>query len=156
MTNDMRTRYERLAAQVERPESWRPEPGDTLVGAVVRWELAQPIERNNFSRACDICVVRDGEGHEHAVWLWHWKLRAELVGDPNRIPDGDTSTFTAQAGDFVAIRFQGKRPKTDGSGETVANYSIAIDKNEAPIESGPAESPLDSDIPFAPTVDGVA
>ena len=55
---------------------------------------------NELSRACDVCVIRDEEKKEWAVWLWHYKLRLALVGDPDRKPDGDFTSHAAQPGDF--------------------------------------------------------
>ncbi len=124
--------YARLAAQVEHPEPWRPEPGDTLVGEIVRWELVEPNELNNLSRECDVCVIRDEEKKEWAVWLWHYKLRLALVGDADRKPDGDYTTHAAQPGDWVAVNFRGKQDKADGSGETVARYNVALEKAAEP------------------------
>lgn len=121
-------RYARLAAQVEHPEAWKPWEGDTLTGQVVRWELVEPDEHNNLSRECDVAVVRDEAEKEWAVWLWHYKLRLALVGDPDRKPDGDYTSHAAQPGDWVAINFRGKREKSDGSGETVARYNVALEK----------------------------
>jgi hypothetical protein len=38
MNSNSEDRYSRLAAQVEYPEAWKPEEGDTIVGEVVGWE----------------------------------------------------------------------------------------------------------------------
>jgi hypothetical protein len=125
-------RYERLASQVERPEAWKPEAGDVLLGEVVRWELAEPNDLNNLTRACDVCVVRDKDGKEHAVWTWHYKLRLALVGDGEAEPGGNPETFAAAPGSFLALKFVGKRDKAGKPGETVAAYNVAIDPKPTP------------------------
>jgi hypothetical protein len=128
-------RYARLASQVERPEAWKPEPGDTLVGEVVRWELAEPSGLNDLTRPCDVCVVRDEDGKEHAVWTWHYKLRLTLVGDGEAEPGGDPEAFAAKPGTWVAIKFLGKREKVDRPGETVAAYNVALEDKDDSDES---------------------
>lgn len=38
------TSLDRLRTQVEYPESWRPEPGDTLVGTAVAWSTFEKTD----------------------------------------------------------------------------------------------------------------
>jgi hypothetical protein len=128
------SRYERLASQVEKPEAWIPEPGDTLVGEAVQWD-AVTIERDGSERTCDVLTVRDPAGKEHSVWTWHTVLQNELVGK-------------VEPGDFVALNYRGRRPKMKGDGDYAA-YRVAVEKGENMSSSNAAAEPSgDDDLPF--------
>jgi hypothetical protein len=92
------SRFEKLAAEVEYPEAWMPEPGDTLVGEARRWETVTVKRDDGTERPCEVLTIRDQHGTERAVWTWHTVLRNELVDK-------------VEPGDFVAIHYRGRRAK---------------------------------------------
>lgn len=57
----------------DRPPSWEHEPGDVLIGTIVRYEQAET--KRGLS---PIMVVRDDEGAVFAVWLTPTVLMSEL------------------------------------------------------------------------------
>ena len=124
--------YDRLTSQVECPEAWIPEEGETLVGVAVRWEEVT-VERDGEERTCDVLTLRTPEGTERNVWAWHFVLRQELVGK-------------VEPGDFVAIKYRGRKAKQKGDGDYAA-YRIAIEKDESGGEGIVTPSQGD-DIPF--------
>jgi hypothetical protein len=119
-------RFARLQAEVEYPEAWKPEPGETLVGLAVRWEEVT-LDRDGDERTCHVLTVRTQDGSERSVWCWHFVLRHELVGK-------------VEPGDFVAISYRGRKTKQEGDGDYAA-YRVAIDKNDGPSTTA-------DDIPF--------
>jgi hypothetical protein len=106
-------RYTALAAKVEYPEAWKPSEGDTLVGEAIGWETVA-IDREGEERACEVLTLRTQDGSERSIWCWHAVLRRELVGK-------------VEAGDFVALHYNGRRKKQSGEGD-YASYRVAIDK----------------------------
>jgi hypothetical protein len=109
------SRFERLKNQVEYPEAWKPEQGDTLVGEALKWETVTIERDGEENRACDVLTLRDKTGKEWAVWTWHFVLQKELVEQVN-------------VGDMVALHYQGRRAKQKGEGDYAA-YRVAIEKS---------------------------
>lgn len=72
---DLRSELERWDGY---PESWRPEPGEVLIGTVSRYTTAFATWRG-VEREHPIAVVRDEEsGAEVSVWLIHKVLLEEF------------------------------------------------------------------------------
>jgi hypothetical protein len=136
-------RYARLAAQVEHPESWRPVPGETLLGDVVRWELAvESAGKDGSTKTCDLLIVRTPEGRERSVWMWHAVLRYELVAEREALDNPgataqplEISQRKARPGDAVAINYVGKKPNQSGEGE-IDRYRVAIESAPPSPENG--------------------
>jgi hypothetical protein len=112
---DSNNTAERLRAQVEYPEAWMPEPGQTLIGEALAWETVERDEQPS----CEVLTLRDQDGKNWSVWTWHTVLKNELVGK-------------VEPGNFLAIHCRGKRPRQDGGGEYAA-YRVAINKTEKPV-----------------------
>ena len=114
--------YDALLHRVRYPESWKPQPGDTLVGEVVGWETVTLRKAGEEPRDVDVLTLRDADNVEHAVWCFHQVLKADLVGK-------------CSPGDLVAISYVGKVAKASGEG-SFAKYRVAV-------EAASAKSPLD-------------
>jgi hypothetical protein len=116
-----RDTYERLRAEVEFPEAWRPQAGSptTLIGEVTAeteipfTDLATSEERRQAA-----FVVRDQDGKEWSVAAFHAVLRKELWDHPER---GKT-----KVGDFVALHYRGEG--VTGDGRSVHRYRVAVEK----------------------------
>lgn len=89
---DLRRRVEEL--EDEPATSWRPKPGDVLVGEVVDLDTRS----TEFDPAVPVVTLHTDEGERVAVWAFHTVLRSELVkirpelGDwlaVKRLPDSD-------------------------------------------------------------------
>jgi hypothetical protein len=107
------TPLDRLRAQVEYAPSWRPEPGDTIVGTAIAWSTYEKQDpASGEKKQCPILAVRDQAGAEHAIWCWHAVLRHELVDK-------------VEPGDLVAISYVGKRPRQSGDGSYHC-YRVAV------------------------------
>jgi hypothetical protein len=128
--SSVRDTFDRLKSEVEYPEAWKPEEGESLVGVAVRWEEVT-LDRDGLERrTCDVLTLRTEDGIERSVWTWHFVLRDELVGK-------------VEPGDFVAINYRGRKAKQKGDGDYAA-YRVAIVKTE---NTGGGGVPED-DIPF--------
>jgi hypothetical protein len=112
MQSNTEDRYTRLASQVEYPEAWKPDEGDTIVGEVVNWEEVTLTGDDDKERSCQVMTLRTQE-KDRAVWLWHTVLQNELIDK-------------VDLGDFVAIHYLGRRKKQSGDGDYAA-YRVAID-----------------------------
>ena len=83
---DLRRRAEELSDQTA--ESWRPEPGDVLVGELVNID----VRATEYDPACPVLTIRMEDGGLIAVWAFYTVLRSELQKqDP-------------QVGEWLAIR----------------------------------------------------
>jgi hypothetical protein len=89
-------------------ETWRYEPGESLIGVITSSQRAVGIYGENFQ-----LLIKDEDGRVTAAWLTPW-LRDNL-----RVQGADI-------GDLVAITFLGK--KQSPTGRTCNSYSIAVDK----------------------------
>jgi hypothetical protein len=126
--------YDGLRAQVEYPESWRPEPGDTIVGEAVAWsDYHKTDETSGEEKTCKILTLRDEAGVEHGIWCWHSILRSELAN--------------VRPGDLVAISYTGKKPRQKGDG-AYHHYRVAVQAAALSEPVGEARSAQDDDIPF--------
>jgi hypothetical protein len=138
-------RYRRLAAQVEYPEAWIPEKGETLTGQAVRWET---VDRNE--RECEVLVVRDQVGAERSVWTWHAQLRYRLIAPKDELEQvlREGRARLVEPGDFVAIHYAGRWPMDNG--KDAYRYRVAVDKVDAAAETLPdgGEPDTPDDIPF--------
>ena len=105
-----------LAAELDsetgaHPESWKPAPGDKLVGRVVRYDKAPGRYGPCVLAVLDVA----GEGHgPHlvAVWLAH-KVLLELFKELRPAP-----------GERVGIK------RVDDSGKGYARYLVKVDRPE--------------------------
>jgi hypothetical protein len=99
----MNTASERLRAQVEHPEAWKPHDGSpaTLVGKVVSKTEIPYKDRDGVEKKCPAFVVRDDDGKEWTVATFHSVLRNELLEHDRR---GEL-----QPDDLVAIHYRGQR-----------------------------------------------
>jgi hypothetical protein len=108
-------RVRRLAAQTEHehPESWRPEPGDVLVGTFVRRDSGVS---SYDGKTYTIVVIRDENGVEHGVWAFHTALRQQL------------SAARPKPGEAIALRYRGKR---QGANATYHDWRVAVDREQS-------------------------
>ena len=83
---DLRRRAEEL--EDEPAESWRPKPGDVLVGEVVDIDM----RATEYDPAVPVLTVRTDTGEFIAVWAFHKVLRGEL------------KKVSPQPGECLAIR----------------------------------------------------
>jgi hypothetical protein len=141
------TRAARLASEVARdfPESWRPQPGDVLVGEYVRRDTGTSSYDGS---TVPILVLRDEAGKEWGAWVFHTVLRQQLAAKRPRV------------GELVAIRYEGKRQGAGGS--TYHCYRVAVEREggewtddlateaveEFASQPAPASKPDDDKIPF--------
>jgi hypothetical protein len=121
--------FDRLKSEVEYPEAWKPEEGESLVGVAVRWEEVTLDRDGDEPRTCDVLTLRTEGGIERSVGTWHFVLRNELVDK-------------VEPGDFVAINYRGRKMKQKGDGDYAA-YRVAIEKGQNTGSSVPED-----DIPF--------
>jgi hypothetical protein len=121
----VRDNLDRLRREVEYPEAWKPEEGESIAGVAVRWEEVTLDRDGDGPRTCDVLTLRTEDGVERSVWTWHFVLHKELVGK-------------VEPGDFVAINYRGRKAKKKGDGDYAA-YRVAIGKSDGTEED---------DIPF--------
>jgi hypothetical protein len=137
-------RLERLRAQVEVPEAWTPEKGDTLLGRVTGWKRVT-VTKNNQEHPCEVVTVVTPEGTERSFFTWHAQARYKLIAPKEALGDDRIGSSVppesrlAREGDFVAINYRGKSVMPDGN--EAASYSVGIDRP-------PAEGEEDDDVPF--------
>jgi len=124
----MNSTAERLRAQVEFPEPWKPHEGSpaTLVGEVVTETEIPYKDLAGVDKTCPAFVVRDGEGKEWTVATFHSVLRNELLEHAAR--------GKLQPRDWVAIHYRGQR--TSETGTEYHSYRVAVERPEAGDESG--------------------
>jgi hypothetical protein len=131
---------ERLRAQVELPEAWKPHDGSpaTLVGEVIAETEIPYKDRNGVEQTCPAFVVRDGNGKEWTVATFHSVLRNELLEHPQR--------GRLQPHDWVAIHYRGQR--TSETGTDYHAYRVAVERPDPPAEPNeydPATAELPED-----------
>lgn len=111
-------RMARLKAEADRPtpDAWMPEaPGETLVGTVMKIDIAQ----TRFGPA-PVVQLRDEAGVDHSVWLLHTVLRNEF--HRKRIVPGE----------LVLVRFDGI--KTPEGRDPYSAYTVKVDRPEQPFD----------------------
>jgi hypothetical protein len=114
----------------EYPPSWRPEPGDVLIGTVVR-----VTEGETRYGTCSIAWIERADGSRASAWLTTKVLRDEW------------SDADPKPGEHVAIRYEGTRTTADG-GTTYKVHRVAVDRpGDLPAAPTPAPAP-DDDVPF--------
>jgi hypothetical protein len=116
----MNTTADKLHAQVEFPDPWKPHDGSpaTLVGRVVA-ETAIPYkDRNGGEQTCPAFVVRDESGKEWTAATFHRVLRNELLEHDER--------GKLEPGDWVAIHYRGL--KVGETGTEYHGYRVAVER----------------------------
>jgi hypothetical protein len=114
--------------------AWKPQPGEALIGRVVR------IEREVETRyaPADVFTIETRGGDRHAVWGTRTVLRNELR-------DADP-----KVGEHVAIEYLGLRESAAGTNYHA--YRLAVDRPEKrgdlPVAEPVPVPPADDDIPF--------
>ena len=91
------------------PEGWRPEPGDKIVGRLVRFA----VSKTAYGPRRIAVLEREPDGAPRAVWLLHGSLKAQF------------RKLTPQAGDRVGI----KRLPDSEDGQ-YKRYKVVIDRAE--------------------------
>ncbi|MEJ5370251.1 MAG: hypothetical protein WHT08_18220 [Bryobacteraceae bacterium] len=90
------------------PESWRPEPGDVLVGTVLRYDVGHtaygPVRT---------CTVRTDDGERVAIWLSSTVLLDLFKRE------------RPQVGERIGLRYQGKHPE-----HGYHRYRLIVDRDE--------------------------
>jgi hypothetical protein len=125
------TTAERLRAQVEFPEAWKPHEDSpaTLVGEVVTETEIPYKDQKGTDNTCPAFVVRDSDAKEWTVATFHAVLRNELLEHEER--------GRLQPRDWVAIHYRGQR--TSEMGTEYHSYRVAVER-PAPGD--------DDDIPY--------
>lgn len=98
----------------EYPESWIPQPGEILVGQLVRYDRGQTTYGD-----CQIAVVLDEDtGEERSVWLLHEVLRREFLAQRPRI------------GERIGLkRLEDAR---NSAGQPYQKWALRVDRKGAP------------------------
>ena len=131
--------YDEAAEAVERefPPAWRPEPGGTLIGALIRLDTAS----TEYGRH-PIVVLKTREGTEMAVWLLHHVLLEQF------------RRARPAVGEVIGIKYVGQRKSEDGD-RTYHDYRTTVAGRDGgelewdALESGPALAPpRDEEVPF--------
>jgi hypothetical protein len=104
-----------LAEDLDRePQSWRPEPGDKLIG-----ELVDVDERDGGYGTYPILVIRDDDGAE---WSWH-VLHAVARGEIGR--------QQPNIGDRLGVKYVGKVEGRDG--QEYHSWKVRVDRPAAKV-----------------------
>src|SRR5437868_1450762 len=100
---------ERLRAQVEFPEAWKPHDGSpaTLVGEVVAETEIPYKDQKGTEKNCPAFVVRDTDGKEWTIATFHSVLSNELLKHEER--------GRLKPTDMVAIHYRGQRTSETGT-----------------------------------------
>jgi len=104
---DLRARAEEY--DDEPAESWRPKPGDVLVGELVEIETRS----TEYDDTVPVLTLRDDNGRLHAFWAFHTVARGELA------------KVRPAIGDWLAIR------RLADSDKGYKRYKIIPDKPKA-------------------------
>lgn len=136
----------------EYPKSWRPRwrgkdgklpkadvDADEIMGTVIRIDRSA-VEFGGKRRLVPIVILATHpEGELRSVWGVHSVLADEL--DRQEVA----------AGDRLAVRYLGKTPTQDGTGEYHA-YKLALQRaaapTSAPADEPPAEHPFGDEPPY--------
>jgi hypothetical protein len=93
------------------PESWVPsQAGDCVEGAFVRLD-------EGYGRDGDVCaivILRDSDGVEHGIWLWHLVLRS------------DFARLKPEVDEVVTVTYLGKRKSA--TGRAYHSYNVHADR----------------------------
>jgi len=68
------------------PPSWKPEPGDKLIGEFIRWETVT----GNLERQHRIAIIEDRAGVRHSLWCSPTMPRSEIKRTDPQPGDGIT------------------------------------------------------------------
>lgn len=102
--------------EVNRPEGWRPEPGDELTGKIVDLSIATSTQRdrNGNYPQYPLLLIQEEDGHEVFVHCFHQTLQKALL---ERRPE---------IGHRIRIKFHGKQTLKSDSARSVAIYSLDL------------------------------
>lgn len=96
------------------PPFWDPEPGETIIGTVIRYE-----DRQTKVGPCRVAVIEDVETDEPvSVWLSRMVLKNEFEKQSPRI------------GDTVGLKFHGERETRRGD-STYFHYTLRVVRTKA-------------------------
>jgi hypothetical protein len=97
------------------PEMWDPEPGESLIAELLRYE-----ERSTKVGPCRVAVVReaDGEGQLWSVWLSRSVLKNEFEKQSPR------------PGDMLGLKFFGEKTTRNGQ-STYFLYALKVVRTKA-------------------------
>lgn len=112
----MSARAEELRRSLERPrpESWKPQAGDSIVGRFDRLERGSTI---HHPIVWIVVLVDDETGVEQAVWCLHAALWAKIREAAPTI------------GDLIAIRYEGEgEPDPRAKGKPAHRYRVIVDR----------------------------
>jgi hypothetical protein len=113
-----------------RAETFRfEEPGDEIVGTVVRLDVGETVYGS-----VRIVVVDPGDGNLRSIWLIHDALKSQMAKQK------------PQPGDVIAVRYLGKQ-KSSNDGDYHA-YTVTSDKDRPGFTWGETPAQGDEDGTF--------
>ena len=114
-------RLHKLAQQKkDTSTSWRPNPGDELLGTFIEWSSGKTSRDETYR----IAVIETEDGQRLAVWLFYAVLREEFEkADP-------------QPGELLLI--QRSEDRSGANGTTYRMYSVTVDRAEQDSTGGAA------------------
>lgn len=122
----------RLEAQ-EKEQTWKPEPGETLVGTVIN-----VTTRSTSYGSSPVIVVQDDAGDVHAWWGFHAVARKEL------------SRVRPRVGETIAIR---RLPDGKGTQGRYRRFAVAVDRETEGVDWDTVAEGVE-DLPDEDTVPG--
>jgi len=129
---DIRDELERFDGTF--PEAWIPEPGDILVGEILRYDVG-PTAYGRFP----VATIADEEtGEELSVWLLHTALRSSFAQLRPRI------------GERIGIR-RLEDGTGDATGHTYRRFLVRVDRPEGELLDLEPDDAIDAaDFDFGP------
>lgn len=95
-------------------DAWRPEPGDKLVGTIV--EIGSRLgEHGRYP----IVTIREDEGGQELAFHAYRQVAQNKLAE-----------LAPEIGERIAIRYDGPKPKSTGTGVYYA-YKVAVDRPDA-------------------------
>ncbi|MCH7869814.1 MAG: hypothetical protein IH881_19130 [Myxococcales bacterium] len=109
--------HRRAAARKDTSTSWRPNPGQELLGTFIEWSSGKTSRDETYQ----IAVIETEDGQRLAVWLFYAVLRDEFdKADP-------------QPGELLLIQRSEDRTGANGS---YRMYSVTVDRDSQDSTGG--------------------
>ena len=124
---------DKLDEEYEQVDAWRPQPGQELIGTIVRIN-----DRKTDQGVYPVVTIREADGSKLAFHAFHAVAKTRLA-EENPLP-----------GDEMAIRYLGEQ---EGKNFTYHNYRIVVEHNQMPTKdaenvAATQQEKEDGEIPF--------